>query len=129
MLYLNQEDVEIQQTNAAELNDLLYNCVARAVTPHGFRHRTVDIVSFSPRELQHERTVSLLVLVSVENQPLPIHLDKAQILNDLERLGIRAMASLNHDSIWGQIGDVQFRIVIHKVPHNRGFDDVLVPAA
>lgn len=127
MLYLNQEDIEVRQTDAAELSAALYNCIARAVTPHGLKHRTVDIVSFPPSELRHEKTISLLVLVSVEKLPLPIHLDKAEILTGLERSGIRARASLNHDSIWGQIGNVRFWIVIHKVPHNRGFNDVLMP--
>jgi hypothetical protein len=115
--------------DAAELRDVLYSAVAGAVTPAALRARTVDIVAYPPRSLLDERSIHLLVLVSVQDKPLPNHLDRERILAAIEVAGIKPEATLNNDTIWGQIGDIRFWIVIHKVPHSRGFSDVLVPAA
>jgi hypothetical protein len=117
--------LEVLPLDVAALSDILYTAVARSVTPFALRQRTVDIVAFPPKALKHEQSVTLLVLVSVEDRPLPAHLNREQILDGLEAAGIKANVSLSRDSIWGQTGDVRFWIVIHKVPHNRGFDDVL----
>lgn len=127
MLYLSQPDIEVPSLDAAELTGILYDCVARAVTPAALRQRTVEIVAYPPRGPRYEQTIALLVLVSIEERPLPAHLDREALLELLEAAGVAAETSLSGDTVWGQIGELRFWIAIHKVPHSRGFSDVLMP--
>lgn len=113
--------------DAGVLRDTLYDAVARAVTPWARRQRTVDIVAYPARRLEYERSITLLVLVSTEDRPQPDHFNREELLANLEAAEIRAHVSTSRDSIWGQLGDVRFWIIIHKVPHSRGFDDILAP--